>query len=71
MKYTDLVMLDIKHIDEEQHKILTGCTNKNYPCHGPEAFRYGRIHVDPSRTGSGNAMTGMTISTGWLTLSQH
>ena len=29
MKYTDLVMLDIKHIDEEQHKILTGCTNKN------------------------------------------
>ena len=22
-------MLDIKHIDDEQHKILTGCTNKN------------------------------------------
>ena len=29
MKYTDLVMLDIKHIDDEQHIILTGCTNKN------------------------------------------
>ena len=29
MKYTNLVMLDIKHIDDEQHKILTGCTNKN------------------------------------------
>lgn len=29
MKYTDLVMLDIKHIDEEQHKVLTGCTNQN------------------------------------------
>lgn len=29
MKYTDLVMLDIKHIDEEQHKILTGRTNEN------------------------------------------
>ena len=29
MKYTDLVMLDIKHIDEEQHKILTGQSNKN------------------------------------------
>ena len=29
MRYTDLVMLDIKHIDDEQHKILTGCTNKN------------------------------------------
>ena len=26
---TDLVMLDIKHIDEEQHKILTGKTGKN------------------------------------------
>ena len=29
LKYTDLVMLDIKHIDDEQHKILTGQTNKN------------------------------------------
>lgn len=29
MKYTDLVMLDIKHIDKEQHRILTGCTNEN------------------------------------------
>lgn len=29
MKYTELVMLDIKHIDDEQHKILTGCTNQN------------------------------------------
>lgn len=29
MKYTDLVMLDIKHIDDEKHKILTGQTNEN------------------------------------------
>lgn len=29
MKVTDLVMLDIKQIDEEQHKILTGQTNSN------------------------------------------
>ena len=29
MKYTDLVMLDIKQIDYEQHKILTGRTNRN------------------------------------------
>lgn len=29
MKYTDLVMLDIKHIDDEKHKVLTGCTNTN------------------------------------------
>lgn len=29
MKYTDLILLDIKHIDDEQHRILTGCTNRN------------------------------------------
>lgn len=29
MKYTDLFLLDIKQIDGEQHKILTGCTNQN------------------------------------------
>lgn len=29
LKYTDLVLLDIKHIDEEEHKKLTGHTNKN------------------------------------------
>ena len=29
IKYTDLVMLDIKHIDDEEHKKLTGHTNVN------------------------------------------
>lgn len=29
MKYTDLVMLDIKHIDTEAHKALTGRANEN------------------------------------------
>ena len=29
MKYTDLLLVDIKHIDDEQHKILTGHTNEN------------------------------------------
>ncbi|MGN1267056.1 MAG: pyruvate formate-lyase-activating protein [Dorea sp.] len=29
MKYTDLLLLDIKHIDDAQHKILTGHTNQN------------------------------------------
>lgn len=29
MKYTDLILLDIKHINVEQHKSLTGCTNRN------------------------------------------
>lgn len=29
MKYTDMLLLDIKHIDDEQHQILTGQSNKN------------------------------------------
>lgn len=29
MKYTDLVMLDIKHIDKEAHQVLTGWSNEN------------------------------------------
>ncbi|PKK96953.1 MAG: pyruvate formate-lyase 1-activating enzyme [Tenericutes bacterium HGW-Tenericutes-3] len=28
MKYTDLVLLDIKHIDDQKHKKLTGSSNK-------------------------------------------
>lgn len=29
MKMTDLLLLDLKHIDEEQHRRLTGCSNQN------------------------------------------
>ncbi len=29
MEVTDLLLVDIKHIDDEQHKILTGQSNKN------------------------------------------
>ena len=29
MKYTDILLLDIKHIDDEAHKKLTACTNEN------------------------------------------
>lgn len=29
LEYTDLVLLDIKHIDDEQHRVLTGHSNKN------------------------------------------
>ena len=29
LKYTDLVLLDIKHIDEKEHINLTTCSNKN------------------------------------------
>ncbi len=36
MKYTDLLLLDIKHIDSERHKILTGRDNENIL----DLFRY-------------------------------
>ncbi len=29
MQYTDLILLDIKHIDDAQHQIMTGAGNKN------------------------------------------
>ncbi|MDE6593979.1 MAG: pyruvate formate lyase-activating protein [Oscillospiraceae bacterium] len=29
IKYTDVIMLDIKHIDDEEHKKLTGHSNRN------------------------------------------
>ena len=29
LRHTDLVMLDIKHIDPQKHKLLTGADNKN------------------------------------------
>ncbi|MGN0482815.1 MAG: pyruvate formate-lyase-activating protein [Lachnospiraceae bacterium] len=29
MLYTDLILLDIKHIDEKQHRLLTGQSNQN------------------------------------------
>lgn len=29
MKYADMVLLDLKHMDLEQHKLLTGFTNEN------------------------------------------
>jgi pyruvate formate lyase activating enzyme len=29
LKYTDLVLLDIKHIDDQQHKIITGSSNQH------------------------------------------
>ena len=31
---TDLVILDLKEIDDEKHKKLTGHTNKNIPGYG-------------------------------------
>ena len=45
MEYTDLLLLDIKHIDNEQHKILTGQPNTNI-LNGKTAFRYGQARMD-------------------------
>lgn len=42
MQYTDLVLLDIKHIDEEQHKILTGQTNRNILAMAKELSELGK-----------------------------
>ena len=55
MKYTDLVLLDIKQIDEEEHIKLTGQSNKNILANGTEIVRYGKTDVDPPRTGSGGS----------------
>ena len=35
MQYTDLLLVDIKHIDEKSHKELTGKTNKTYSGYDP------------------------------------
>ena len=43
MQYTDLLLLDIKHIDDEQHKILTGRLMLIF-CKWQESFR---IWVNP------------------------
>ena len=42
MKYTDLFMLDIKHIDDEEHKKLTGQTNKNILDMAQYLSKYGK-----------------------------
>ena len=52
MKYTDLILLDIKHIDEQEHIKLTGQTNKIFG-YGRKVIGYGKTCMDPSCTGSG------------------
>ena len=53
MKYTDLLLVDIKHIDGEQHKILTGRTNENILDMARYLSDIGETGVDPARSGSG------------------
>ena len=53
MKYTDLLLLDIKQINEQEHIKLTGQTIPEHSCYGKGAFRYGKTCVDPPCTGSG------------------
>ena len=42
MSMTDLVMLDIKHIDDENHKSLTGQTNENILAMAKELAKMGK-----------------------------
>ena len=53
MKYTDLLLVDIKHIDDEQHKILTGRTNENILDMARYLSDIGKPVWDPARSGSG------------------
>ncbi len=70
MKYTDLVMLDIKHIDEEQHKILTGHSNKNILAMARKLSDMG-VPMWIRHVLVPGVMTGMIIFTVWLILSAH
>ena len=49
MQYTDLLLVDIKHIDEKSHKELTGKTNKNIldmiRCCHTDCIRYLTCHI--------------------------
>ena len=38
-KYVDLFLVDIKHIDDEKHKALTGVSNKNNSVSFAEAIK--------------------------------
>ncbi len=53
MKYTHLLLLDIKQIDEEEHIKLTGQSNENILQMARELVGYGKTHVDPPCTRSG------------------
>ena len=53
MAVTDLVLLDIKEINEEQHKIVTSQTNKKYLGLCPVSIRYWKTCLDSPRASSG------------------
>ena len=48
MQYTDLILLDIKHIDPEGTSGTDRSAKRQYPCHGAGVVRYGKTGVDPS-----------------------
>ena len=48
MEYTDLVLLDIKHIDDGQHNILTGQSNQNILELAEYLSGYRKAGLDPS-----------------------
>ena len=53
MKYTDLFMLDIKHMDDAAHRKLTGQTNQNILEMAAYFIRPWQSNVDPPCAGAG------------------
>ena len=53
MKYTDLVLLDIKQIDEAEHIRLTGHSNKNILAMARELIGYEETGMDQTCAGAG------------------
>lgn len=58
MKYTDLILLDIKQIDDEQHKILTGHSNQNILDMAEIFVQYRETGMDPPRSCAGEKRQG-------------
>ena len=48
MKYTDLLLLDIKQINEQEHVKLTGQTNTNILAMARELSDMGKACLDPA-----------------------
>ena len=50
MKYTDLLLVDIKHIDDEQHKLSDRAYEQEHPGYGALSVGYRETGVDPARS---------------------
>ena len=69
MKYTDLLLLDIKQINEQEHVKLTGQTNTNILAMARELSDMGKpVWIRHVSTGGSDRMS---ICTSWRILSIH